>query len=82
MIDDHLGILILPRSSWRHLARTLSARDSEVFGASQAQYAKVGLKTKQDKKVRRQHEFTAWGATTEGLRGLTAPPPPGISCSS
>ena len=69
MIDDHLGLQILPRRKTLKQA----GRDQEVFAAASRAYDTTGLIAHEKKQVRRSLHATVWGAEIEGLVGLSGP---------
>ena len=73
MIDDHLGLQLLPRL--QSLKETLAqpARDQEVFAASGKAYSHAGLQAHPKKAVRRGVCAKVWGAEIEGEKGLVGP---------
>lgn len=73
MIDDHLGVQLLP---WKgSVEKTLSqpGRDVEAFAQAGSAYNSVKLRTHEGKEVRRAFHARVWGAEVEGIAGLIGP---------
>ena len=72
MIDDHLGVQLVPRATPPERSQE-KMRDEEVFQSAQQAYASEGLEPHEKKRVRRSDHFLAWGAELEGRVGLVGP---------
>ena len=70
MIDDHLGVQLLPRKKSRKQTLEQPARDQEAFAAAKEAYATVSLEAHEKKKKRRVLQAQVWGAEIEGEVGL------------
>ena len=57
MIDDHLGVQLLPKTRRLLQGAEISARDTEVFQAAGNAYRAVNLEAHEGKKVRRSPTF-------------------------
>ena len=73
MVDDHLGVQLLPKTRRLLQGAEISARDTEVFQAAGNAYRAVNLEAHEGKKVRRSPTFKAWGTEVEGIVGLAGP---------
>ena len=73
MIDDHLGIQVLPRRKTLRDTLKQAGRDQEVFAAASRAYDAAGLVAHEKKKVRRSLHATVWGGEIEGLVGFSGP---------
>ncbi|CAK9087736.1 unnamed protein product [Durusdinium trenchii] len=73
MIDDHLGVQLLPRLSSRKRALAQPGRDEAAFASAEEAYAKVGLEAHPKKRRRRVLHAQVWGAEIEGEKGLVGP---------
>ena len=73
MIDDHLGIQLLPRKG--NLKRTIAqvGRDQAAFAAAETAYSMHGLEAHPKKRVRRSLHCRVWGTELEGNHGLVGP---------
>lgn len=73
MIDDHLGIQLLPRKG--NLKRTIAqvGRDQAAFAAAETAYSMHGLEAHPKKRVRRSLHCRVWGTELEGNLGLVGP---------
>lgn len=72
MIDDHLGVQLVPNAKSPEYPRE-KMRSEEVFESAQQAYASEGLEPHEKKKVRDSDHFLAWGAELEGRVGLVGP---------
>ena len=73
MIDDHLGVQLLPRLSSRKRTLAQPGRDEAAFASAEEAYAKVGLEAHPKKRRRRVLHAQVWGAEIEGEKGLVGP---------
>ena len=73
MIDDHLGVQLLPWKGDEVTTLAQEGRDQQVFEAATAAYNSVDLRTHEGKKVRRSLHTKVWGAEIEGKAGLIGP---------
>lgn len=73
MIDDHLGLQLLPRRNSRKRTLSQPGRDQEAFQEADKAYEAVGLQAHPKKKQRRTFHTQVLVAEIEGEQGLVGP---------
>ena len=73
MIDDHLGIQLLPVLPSEKATLEQVGRDQEAFVTAEEAYGCGGLKAHPKKRVRRSSHTKVWGAEVEGFEKLVGP---------
>lgn len=73
MIDDHLGVQLLPTLASQSETLKQPGRDQEAFASAEEAYVCEGLKAHPKKRVRRNPHAKVWGAEIEGFEKFVGP---------